>query len=197
METGTIIAGIGIGTIISSVITFFGNHYLNKGNYKREHYSYLITKRIEAYNFVEDVLTSLDETTQIRQNDKLIYMGYKVFIFINEQKNHCDILLEKFSKYNVYKNWLSPECADNMAEIYGNLSHIENNREKSKDEVIIIYTPDFAARIKELKEKAIKTYHKDILKLHQIEGFIKQKNKNNNYSIYLDSSTIEAMQRTK
>lgn len=190
---GTILASIGIGAISSAIITFLGNRYLKKYDYKKEHYHYLITKRIEAYNYVEEILIALDQTTHIYQNDRLIYMGYKIFVFDNEQKSHCDLLLEKFSLYNVYKNWLSTTCADNMAEIFGNLSAIENNREKSKDAVIIVYTEDLKNRIKELKEKATKTYHTDILELHQIENFVKQKTKNNNYSIYLDSKTVDAM----
>ncbi len=196
MEINTIaliLSSVGFGAIVSSIINYYVNHKLKKGDYKREHYRYLITKRIEAYNYVEEILVALDQTTHIYQNDRLLYMGYKVFVFDNEQKSHCDLLIEKFSLYNVYKNWLSTNCADNMAEIFGNLSAIENNREKSKDTVIIVYTEDLKNRIKELKEKATKTYHTDILELHQIENFVKQKAKNNNYSMYLDSKTVDAM----
>lgn len=188
------LGSIGIGAVSSAIITIFGNRYLKKGDYKRDHYSYLIQKRIEAYNFVEEILITLDLTTHLYQKGKLIYMGYKIFVFPNEEQSYCSILLEKFSKYNVYKNWLSEQCADNMAEIFGTLNSIENNREKSKKEVIIIYTPDLANGIKKLKEKATKTYHRDILELHQIEGFIQQKvKKDSQYSMYLDDATVKAM----
>lgn len=188
-----VLSSVGFGAILPSFINYFTSYKLKKGDYKRDHYKYLIAKRIEAYNYVEEILVALDQTTHLYQNDRLLYMGYKVFVFDNEQKSHCDLLLEKFSLYNVYKNWLSANCADNMAEIFGNLSAITNNREKSKDAVIIVYTEDLKNRIKELKEKATKTYHKDILELHQIEDFVKQKAKNSNYSIYLDSKTVDAM----
>lgn len=168
----SIITIIFSSSLLASLLTFFGNQWLQRENYKKEYYKKLLEKRLDAYESVDFLIGRLGGMLQLEDGRicPLMFGSGEAFsIFLMK-------ILEVVSK----STWLSSATSSKVTDLNCFLiSEISNQIDNSKDENIQLLELGAQNRnkINELRSELKQLLYIDLKTLHDVKIFVKQKMK--------------------
>lgn len=172
-EIVTVILGSSlIATIISSVFTYFFYRRQKNMDYEYDYRKYILEKRKEAYNNIENILA---EITQHREYSDNI----RIHVFIREGTGDNPIYHFNIKVIDCLEKryWLSDKIIIHIEKL--NMILMEMIRECNRVEAGTIEMVDIGNanfnRISDLAETMKKTYFADICELDDIKNFKNKK----------------------
>lgn len=165
MEIWEVIAA---SSVVAALVTWFSNIWLSNRNYKQEYYKQLISKRLAAYQSVENVLKILGghSITENQESIPRAFWNREFYIDFSAQVIHA--LTQSV--------WLSHDVTCILENINATLtkSSFDFKLEKAKDErPFHLAGLGVDATLQQYKADLFKQLKNDFNKLHDIEGFNK------------------------
>ena len=154
---------------VAAIISALANLWMYKRKYKDDYFKMVVNKRIEAYALVEDVYKIL----KTKVSDDL---GKTAFSIIFSDKE----FLNKFHKklYDAMSNnvWLSNDINDDL-QYFNSMLLLSHKAINETGIDIQTLGKQKNSIFTEIYTNIEKHYTKDMLSLHDVEGFLKSKNK--------------------
>jgi hypothetical protein len=171
-----------LSIIVSAVTTFI----LKNLEYKHKYFQTIITKRIESYQMIEEIITLL--STTIGQNKKWFH-----FIFSN-QENYNNFLL-KINDLSQKRMWISPYTYSIIMminQLFYKISSILENLEDEKD--LLSLGKEYYSGISQMRDLLISAAARDYKNLYKIPKLFKEK-VNENKFLWKNKKIIKTQQR--
>lgn len=166
----TILSSAVIAAIVSSIATYIINILTHKRKYKDDYYKMVISKRMDAYSKVEVVILSLKKLV-VDESDNCLYN----VIFNN---SHEDFFAFQAQLYEIAANsvWLSKDMYNALSELNLLFTQIDSQVLDDGSNLLILGKQN-RKKIADIRIRIEDIFRKDILSLHEIEDFLKDKNK--------------------
>lgn len=156
-------------SLLAAIFTLAGNYFLQRNNYRDDYYKKILSKRIEAYVTVENLIGQLNQSSH-REDGKIVPMICAL------GKEHFDHFMLQLMATSMQSIWLSAQTKTKTTEL--------NIFLMNEIEYKISSLADADAQVEELgaqQREAIKNFRlelqtllfKDIQSLHKIESFLK------------------------
>lgn len=152
--------------VVSAPISFFISKHLKDQDYQNEYFKIVLQKRLEAYEGIAKILLIL-------KNVKYNEIGMYFDIFSNGKEYFYEFKDEINSTLPSYSHLYTPDITNKISELSTYLDQIKV-RNTSKEELKHLGI-EYYEEILHLGMKIEEQYQKDLLTLHQIETFLKQK----------------------
>lgn len=154
---------------VAATISALANVWMHKRKYKDAYYMMVVNKRIEAYALVEDVYKIL----KTKVTDDFGRTSHSI-IFSDKE------FFKKFHKklYDAMSNnvWLSNDMNDDL-QYFNSMLLLAHKTIKETGMDIQMIGEQKDVIFTEIHINIGKHYTKDMLNLHDVEGFLKSKNK--------------------
>lgn len=166
----TILSSAVIAAIVSSIASYIINILTHKRKYKDDYYKMVIAKRMDAYSKVEVVILSLKKLV-VDESDNCLYN----VIFNN---SHEDFFAFQVQLYEIAANsvWLSKDMYNALSELNLLFTQIDSQVLDDGSNLLILGKQN-RKKIADIRIRIEDIFRKDILSLHEIEDFLKDKNK--------------------
>lgn len=119
ISTGSVLATAFGGAAMGSIITGIISIWLSRKNYKEDYYKKIIDKRIEAYEKLNNYLTSLNIYVLVTSGDKDIKINS---IFSSKKNFEENLSLAK--SINDKNTWINRKTINEFYSLYNLLSYI-------------------------------------------------------------------------
>lgn len=159
----TILISILSGSLAAAIVSGLFSIYTQKSSYKNEYYKYIIKKRIEAYECIEEFIITIKGATYDKTDNKCCHM-----IFSQDY----NWFIEKQSKLWLaitFGTWIENDTLDALTELNRMFVGI-----KSTDNLLEFGKGKYK-EIAALRDKIENLAKRDILSLHNIKAFRKKK----------------------
>lgn len=162
--SSSLIAGL-LGALIGGWFTLRGK----KTDYENEYYKLVLTRRIEAYDNVERLITTVK--TAVIDSD-----GQPYHFLFSQEESEKEVYTLLFS---IMSNalWLSDELFDLTRGF--NVIFYSHSKEQN---TLIEFAKEHYKEIAELRTKIEKVHLCDMLSLHEVPRFLKNKKPADSYS---------------
>ncbi len=166
-------------SMLTAILTLIVNRYSLFDNYKHDYYKMIIEKRIVADENFQPLFVRLNVVEQVTTGEEEYYRVHKIFCHgVKEYMN----FVEEFARITCDALWQSPEA-------YRASSILNEFLIKNIDNKLNLYKNANSITVKELKEtgknihkelivlnnRLYSIYRDDILKLHDVKSFLKNK----------------------
>ena len=165
----TILSSAGIASIISAIVGYFFNVLMQKRRYKDDYYKMVIAKRMDAYSKTEQVCKLLKTHTYDNETEGTYCIA---FGSMDALLTLCKMMHNALSD-NI---WLSDSIHAEMQKLNKVIVEVEDGCRTKGFDVKRIGI-ELYADIDTKRINIEKQYAKDMLTLHDVEGFLKSKNK--------------------
>ena len=167
----TILSSAGIASIISAISGYISTKRLQKEAFINDYYAMVINKRMEAYAIVNSVTNMLIVTTYRENSNGDTVLCSDFLINDNLKKERFDTIIKGVNN----SIWLYKPVVDCLVDLNRFLYVKCATIDRMPDEA------DYAAQnrteIIEYAHKLETLVAEDLLTLHDVEGFLKSKNK--------------------
>jgi hypothetical protein len=174
MEQNNILTSTVIAVIISSLITWLGNRWIKKLEFRQVYYKTIIDKRIKSYQKIEKVISYFIYYNEIPTND----VSIKVLDLLS---CGCKEYQKRFKKINsllVSSMWLSFEMSLLLQDLNVVLTSLYQESKTISDEKLV----KLGLKLKEQLEVLISRINikifEDLKDMDNIQSFLKSKIKN-------------------
>lgn len=166
----TIFSSAGVASVISAIASFVNNRLAHNREYKDDYYKMVIAKRMDAYSKVEVVILSLKKLVR-DESDNCLYN----IIFNN---SHEEFFTFQTQLYEIAANsvWLSKDMYNALSELNLLFTQIDSQVLDDGSNLLILGKQN-RKKIADIRIRIEDIFRKDILSLHEIEDFLKDKNK--------------------
>ena len=171
MENLTIIlSSTVLAAIVSSIASYIINILTHKRKYKDDYYKMVIAKRMDAYSKVEVVILSLKKLVR-DESDNCLYN----VIFNN---SHKEFFAFQAQLYEIAANsvWFSKDMYNALSELNLLFTQIDSQVLDDGSNLLILGKQN-RKKIADIRIRIEDIFRRDILSLHEIEDFLKNKNK--------------------
>lgn len=161
-----------VATIVTSIFTLVLNVYLKKIDYKNEYYKKVIQKRIEAYEFLENQIVRLKQSTLDDRDGKAYHI-----IFAHGEEYYISSMTPTIqtSAYSLWIHVDTFEVFNKLKSIFFDISFSLNNS-NNRNEDLIIMGKKYYREIALIRDELEQCVRNDYLNLHKIEEFGKKHN---------------------
>lgn len=166
----TILSSAVIAAIVSSIASYIINILTHKRKYKDDYYKMVIAKRMDAYSKVEVIILSLKKLVRDESDDCL----YNV-IFNNSQE---EFFAFQTQLYEIAANsvWFSKDMYNALSELNLLFTQIDSQVLDDGSNLLILGKQN-RKKIADIRIRLEDIFRRDILSLHKIEEFLKNKNR--------------------
>jgi hypothetical protein len=152
-----------MAVIITGGISYMALTKTKNIDYKHSYYEKILQKRIEAYEFIEQMIFVFSWTT-VTSDQKPYYPS----IATQEQILEREKTMLQIAAYSI---WISPEMNQLLEKLNIMLYKLENIKDAELIRIIVKKYNDFG----EIKTRMKNQLNKDMLNLYDIESFLKNK----------------------
>lgn len=167
----TILSSAGIASIISAIVGYAFNVLMQKRRYKDDYYKMVIAKRMDAYSKTEQVCKLLKTHTYDNETEGTYCIA---FGSMDALLTLCKMMHNALSD-NI---WLSDSIHAEMQKLNNVIVGVEDGC-RTKGFNVKQIGIELYADIDKVRINIENQYAKDMLTLHDVEGFLKSKNKKN------------------
>ena len=166
----TILSSAVVAAIVSSIASYIINILTHKREYKDDYYKMVIAKRMDAYSKVEVVILSLKKLVR-DESDNCLYN----IIFNN---SHEEFFAFQAQLYEIAANsvWLSKDMYNALSELNLLFTQIDSQVLDDGSNLLILGKQN-RKKIADIRIRLEDIFRRDILSLHKIEEFLKNKNR--------------------
>ena len=166
----TIFSSAGVASVISAIASFVNNRLAHNREYKDDYYKMVIAKRMDAYSKVEVIILSLKKLVRDESDDCL----YNV-IFNNSQE---EFFAFQTQLYEIAANsvWFSKDMYNALSELNLLFTQIDSQVLDDGSNLLILGKQN-RKKIADIRIRLEDIFRRDILSLHKIEEFLKNKNR--------------------
>lgn len=162
-----ILASTVISALISSLISSFFSVRLKNIDYKHTYYKEVISKRLKAYEFLETQVAVLKAIVLDEEDNKTFHMIFN--------KSYDDFLTFQQNLYLAmsFSLWINESTVKVMQDLNDLFLHL--NTEVEKSENIQEVGKAHYKVLSELRKKLEISVRRDLLELHNLDKFLKDK----------------------
>lgn len=172
MNWQIILTSSSIAALVTAFFTIILNVYLKKLDYKNEYFKKVIQKRIDAYEFLENQIIRLKQSTI----DDLDGKAYHIIFAYGEE--YFSSSMTPTIQASAYSLWIHPETFESFNKLKNIFIHISFalNDKKSRNEELIVLGKKYYKEIAILRDELEKHVRNDYLNLYKIEEFTRSHN---------------------
>ncbi len=171
----TLVGSVGIGAIVASLITLGGMFWSKKIDFKRDHYKFLIQKRREAYGFVEEILSAVDDPIHLVRADIGIVTVKKIQVSRKYEEDFVKKLLLRYEEYATKKRWLSAQTQESQEKLFAKLFEIESKLKNSESDIFVLNDHQLESSLAHILIEANERFQYDMLRLYDVSAFFDKK----------------------